>query len=677
MSWRDLAASRFLSLDADLDVTEALVLLRAVRPELVVVRSDDAGEYLVLAADALDPTTVPDGGAATIGDLARLHGTPALVVDTGDGWIGGPPSPGRRAAMTATTPTVVLDDDGIVFAVVPGVRVTRGREEDAAAAPTADPGWQHLHLETARSVSRPGLRAVLPGSGGAESAGAGGPVAGPEPGVGPGARPMALEVTLPDTVSLGDSVPLLVELEPGPGGAGSAPLSVHADEVLEILASPTSGFTLTSRRSSQQMTVVVDGQTLPVKFTLRADVAGKGVVKVFAFRDEVCVASVTVSAQITSQDVPVAEAVPVRLPVPGPVTGAAVADLRLIVLQESYRGGVALRYRLTSADGRVVSDFGPHSLDADPSGYVHARFAEIQRLAAGPGTWGAAERTRLDRIGADLYEALVPAGLRDVLWSSERVRTLLVETEEPWIPWELCRMTAERDGRTLARGYLCELYEMSRWLPGAPPKPALRATRIGVIAPRDSGLTSAPAEVAMLEGLAAHGPVVDRLKATYVSVISNLESHRYDVLHFVGHGHNVVPADATRSEFALSGRWRLTPSDISGETRNLGLASPVVFMNACQAGQASMALHGIGGWAAALTRAGAGAFVGTHWDVRDDLALEFSTAFYQRLRTGTVAAAVREAREVVRAKSDGDPTWLAYTLHASPDAGCEFAAPGP
>ena len=84
-------------------------------------------------------------------------------------------------------------------------------------------------------------------------------------------------------------------------------------------------------------------------------------------------------------------------------------------------------------------------------------------------------------------------------------------------------MTVRRvDGSTEARGYLCDLYEMSRWLPGCPPKTDLRATWLAIIAPRDSGLPSASAEVEMLAGLSASGPSVERVKATYESVIAAL-----------------------------------------------------------------------------------------------------------------------------------------------------------
>ncbi len=317
------------------------------------------------------------------------------------------------------------------------------------------------------------------------------------------------------------------------------------------------------------MTVVPEGQTLPVKFNLRADSEGKGVVKVFAFREGVCVASLTVSASIGTSAMAPASTTPATMRLPPAIK--AQADLDLMVFRESYRGGQALRYRLSSADSQVTSDFGPHPLDSDPSAYVHAAFDEIQALSATPGGWGAAERTRLERIGADLYESLVPSDLQEVLWQTDRVRSFLIQTEEPWIPWELCRMTITRDGRTEARGYLCELFEMSRWLPGVPAKTSLSATRVGIVAPRDSGLASRETEVAMLQDLAAYGPSVSRVKATYKATITALGSHQYDVVHFIGHGRNVSPANATRSEFRLAGRWRLTPSDISGETRNLGI----------------------------------------------------------------------------------------------------------
>jgi CHAT domain-containing protein len=50
-------------------------------------------------------------------------------------------------------------------------------------------------------------------------------------------------------------------------------------------------------------------------------------------------------------------------------------------------------------------------------------------------------------------------------------------------------------------------------------------------------------------------------------------------------------------------------------------------------------------------------FIGSHWDVTDDLALQFATVFYERTLAGdSIAKAVRTARLAM--KGDGsDPTW--------------------
>lgn len=699
MAWKELGTSEFLAFDSTLDLGQARLLADKVSPKFLVIRAADKevvgefpaapSEYFVVDTIDLFASNAVKPEWKTIGDFVRDR-LSAVVVDTDDGWM-------RKFGGFDFDPAkkfdaVVLGEDGIVSKVVPDLKAAFVEQMFGQGAADDPAPSRHLHhaMEndnlTAMGVTAilgpdAGAREVFGGDGGGGDGGGGGGGGGGEPpdGVPPedgdDLGPMALEVQLADAVKLGDTTPLLVLLEPGPGGPGSAPLSVKANEVLEIVASPTSGFTLVDK-PSKPMSVLRDGQTLPVKFDLRADVVGKGAAKVYAFRDGTCVASVTVSAEIGLTAPAPGSGVPTKVPLPAAVK--AIVDLDLIVLKESYQGGIALSYRLTDRDN-VVSTFGPHQLDSDPSGYVHAKFAEIQALSQKPGPWDNARRTRMGRIGSDLYESLIPPDLQDVLWNTDRVRSLLVQTEEPWIPWELCRMTIRRPGgSTEARGFLCDLYEMSRWLPGIPFKTDLRATSVAIVAPRDSNLPSSPLEVKMLEGLAAAGPKVKRIKATYESVIAALESHRYDVVHFVGHGQNVDRDDVSRSEFILAGQWRLTPSDISGETKNLGLASPVVFMNACEVAQAAMGLHGVGGWAAAMTKAGAGAFIGTHWDVRDDLAREFAATFYEKLMAPpsiTVAAAALAARQAVQKRSDGDATWLAYSVHASPGAACAFSAP--
>jgi CHAT domain-containing protein len=96
-------------------------------------------------------------------------------------------------------------------------------------------------------------------------------------------------------------------------------------------------------------------------------------------------------------------------------------------------------------------------------------------------------------------------------------------------------------------------------------------------------------------------------------------------------------------------------------------ASPLVFFNACHSGRLGFTLLGLGSWGAELIRLGCGAFVGSLWPVRDESAVVFAECFYRSLANGApIGESVRLAREEVRRRSPGDPTWLAYCCFADP-----------
>lgn len=85
-------------------------------------------------------------------------------------------------------------------------------------------------------------------------------------------------------------------------------------------------------------------------------------------------------------------------------------------------------------------------------------------------------------------------------------------------------------------------------------------------------------------------------------------------------------------------------------------------------------MTGLGGWAAAwVDRARCGAFVGPLWSVNDWLAFEFARAFYDALREGqTIGQATQGARIHVRDIAPDNPTWLAYSVYAHPNARVVF-----
>lgn len=81
----------------------------------------------------------------------------------------------------------------------------------------------------------------------------------------------------------------------------------------------------------------------------------------------------------------------------------------------------------------------------------------------------------------------------------------------------------------------------------------------------------------------------------------------------------------------------------------------------------------LGGWADAFLGAGAGAFIGSLWEVRDSSSLRFATALYTALTEDkTIGDAIAVARQKLRSDDPSDPTWLAYTLWGDPAAKVQF-----
>ena len=97
-----------------------------------------------------------------------------------------------------------------------------------------------------------------------------------------------------------------------------------------------------------------------------------------------------------------------------------------------------------------------------------------------------------------------------------------------------------------------------------------------------------------------------------------------------------------------------------------------MFLNACRVGSGGLSITGLGGWASVLVGdCGVGAVIAPLWSVNDALACEFARVFYEQLRTQpgcTIGQALRQARRRVRDAAPHNPTWLAYSLYAHPNA---------
>jgi len=340
-----------------------------------------------------------------------------------------------------------------------------------------------------------------------------------------------------------------------------------------------------------------------------------------------------------------------------------------MILEAREGAETVLTLRLSSTDaglGYNLKPYGPIRLRSDPYSYFQDFFRDIERLPIRTPADKAKAELRLAAKGASLFESLVPEDLRRALWGLRgRITSVQVQSEEPWIPWELCKLVGDDGGMVEEGPFFCEAFELTRWLPGLPQVPHLDMRNLALVVPNDSGLAFAVPESDFMLSLATADRRVARIPATFLDLHSALASGVYDGWHFSGHGSNRDEPNPERSALILEGGDRLTPEDLGGRVANLGKARPLVFLNACQVGQSQMTLTGIGGWASRFLRAGAGGFIGAYWSVYDQPAFDFARELYGHLLAGVpIGRAVRDSR--LAARGSGDPTWLAYTVFADP-----------
>jgi hypothetical protein len=159
--------------------------------------------------------------------------------------------------------------------------------------------------------------------------------------------------------------------------------------------------------------------------------------------------------------------------------------------------------------------------------------------------------------------------------------------------------------------------------------------------------------------------------------LAALMSGGFDLLHFAGHRRWTTGRD--RREELLLGGYRdddVTPTGHYADAdarRDLAArpateaTAPIVMLNACDLGRLPSGEHGLGGFAEAFLRGGAGAVVCRGWSVDDEPASPFVEAFYAALADGsTISAAARAGRSAAR--TAGDVSALAFAVFAHPDA---------
>ncbi len=374
--------------------------------------------------------------------------------------------------------------------------------------------------------------------------------------------------------------------------------------------------------------------------------------------------------------------------------------IRIMFTWEAGDTDLTLRFDLVSAEPLVV---GFAFLPAGTKRVTGAReyqkdlIERVEMLAEGKNKRGAAitveeAEDEMRAIGSELYKLFPPEMKSAYRRFRKKVTTVQVYTDEPWVPWELVRVSEPASGgqEAIRDDFFCLEFEMTRWLAGEMlPSEGICVRRLACVAvtkdPRGQPLPHAQSERDYFRDLARARPdLVDYSpeEASRPAVIERLDGGGIDLWHFASHG-DFDEESPGASPIPLADGGSLSPGHIVDERLECVRRSrPLVFLNACRAARQGWSLTWLAGWVSTWVReCQCGAFVAPLWKVSDGMASDFAARFYDALhREGaTIAQAARQARRVAKALVGPVPFWAAYCVYAHPTARVTFppAAPPP
>jgi len=293
-------------------------------------------------------------------------------------------------------------------------------------------------------------------------------------------------------------------------------------------------------------------------------------------------------------------------------------------------------------------------------------------------------RSAVRQVGRDLWKVYTPPTVREKILSLQRAKPsgadVRFQANDPRFPIELLLVPVDGQG-DCDQGAACELFgilhRVSRWdatrrTRAIQPDVTTRRGAIAVVAPTYGAGQALPAALAEKGDLAARGGAVQVLSSARLDPVSQLlgAAGGLSILHYAGHGQASPGVLSALDSYAL----RLEDSPLDLDTfRTFATwrqadrpAGPLLFLNACEVGQASGVYGFVRGWGPAALEQGAAGFVGGLWSLGDVGAAGFAHRFYDAALAGEgVAEAVRRARAAWL--ETADPTYLAYVFYGHPD----------
>lgn len=460
----------------------------------------------------------------------------------------------------------------------------------------------------------------------------------------------------PDRVRPGEAFAVLAGIVRDPAGnVALRPFSVGIDgrDVVLVLHAP--GFqVLGSHR--QLIRVPYTGDSDPVMFELRADSPGPQRISVTAWAGGTYLGELILNVAVARYR----------------IRRSGHRDTAAVIGTSADRGAVSLVVRYDPAGNAYRFEFrdddNPQEvmsqLAYEPGPRVEAMLGGLERLARGRDGYSPAEaRDYLVNVGAGLWGELIPAQLRDQFWERrDRIRQLTILTDRDTVPWELLYPL----DRGHDAGFLVEQFPVTRLVFGHRPARSLSLAPPWFVLPDGSPAQARDEVAALLRLLGYDRAAADPVISALTPLLDLIRSGDFGLLHFACHN----AFDPAAGPSITLNRREFTPLQLNTAAigQVLERSSPTVFINACRSAATAPAYRQLDGWAGKFLEAGAGAFIGSLWAVRDSTARDFAGELYRHLLAGTPLGHAAMLARQAAAGTPGDPTWLAYAVYGDPRA---------
>jgi hypothetical protein len=474
----------------------------------------------------------------------------------------------------------------------------------------------------------------------------------------------------PTQLAKGDTATLIVRISVNPAKGRASrinDLKVPKEGLLLDIAVQADRFEFLNQQRAPIRLLPV-GDSTGASFDMRATSEGDTVVRISAFNGGTPIGGLDIGVKIT------------KAGNVAPVTREAAAQPIGSLISNPGDVALVISFNQTTK----LYSFGWYDKDgAQPLADLQKSLSEIDLVTSGTiediqeivrmdfRTQMAVAQNRLKQRGIAIWQELIPTSIQSrFIANHENIKRLKIVSDGDPFPWEMIYPFAA-DPPFDKHCFLVDQAELSRWRFGSLPPNAISLRRADFVIPSDD-LEQAQLEFVEVSRLLEAWSTA--LKGQPIKgaaqLLQQLEAAMISLLHFACH--NAIEKSSGR---IIVNSDPITPNDYRSLEGRLKRVTPFVFMNACRTDGAPPEYIKVGkkdGWAQRFLCMGVGAFIGTLWEVRDGSAREFAETLYSGLVGGkSFGDALKCAREYLRNKFPGDPTWLAYSFYGAASAHVE------